>query len=97
MIPSDKVERVIWEALERRALPPRLRFSSEPPTELTPSTERRSLLLTLEPTASQPHSSTARVLCGRERQKRSLNKAFTQDRKQKEKSPWECNRYRIGH
>ena len=36
-----------------------------PLDELTPSAERRSLLLTLEP--------------------------------QKEKSPWECNRYRIGH
>jgi len=38
------------EAMERRALPPRLRFVYEfPLRELTPSAERRSLLLALEP------------------------------------------------
>ena len=39
-----------WEAMERRALPPRLRFCSEFPFgELTPSAERRSLSLALAP------------------------------------------------
>jgi len=38
------------EALKRRALPPRLRFVSKLPLgELTPSAERRSLSLALEP------------------------------------------------
>src|SRR5438132_2112990 len=41
------------EALERRALPPRLRFVSEFPLgELTPSVERRSLSLAREPAAT---------------------------------------------
>jgi len=51
------------EALERRALPPRLRFVYEfPLRELTPSPERRSLSLAPEPSATHAPTDLAEMV-----------------------------------
>src|SRR5215510_5715878 len=86
------------EAMKRRALPPRLRFLSDfPLDELTPSTERSSLSLTLNHRPVDSIPPLHEFYAVENVRKAASCKAFTKDRPQEEKLPWECNRYRIGH